>query len=155
MVRTTATDASEQKVLDDVKNYGWHVVGILEDEQGPPYNFSVGFCETLNHPEVVIVGLPNATAHHLINDIGELIRAGGKFEHGSISSEIINNYDCQFIEIAPENKRAYLGYACWYNEGDIFPALQCVWPSKLEKFPWDPDANSEFKELQFLLGDPA
>lgn len=42
MVRTHASDADEQRVIDDVRKFGWHVIGIEEDAEGPGYAFSVG-----------------------------------------------------------------------------------------------------------------
>jgi hypothetical protein len=35
------------------------------------------------------------------------------------------------------------------------PALQCVWPDKVHRYPWHPEANEAFRQRQPLLYDPA
>lgn len=40
MVRTRGDDDDEQRVIDDVRQYGWHVVVINADDEGPGFAYS-------------------------------------------------------------------------------------------------------------------
>lgn len=67
---------SNSKVLDklksDIEKYGWHVLSVFGNDL-PNFAYSIGFTETLNHPEIVISGLNTDLMHELLNDIGSLI----------------------------------------------------------------------------------
>ena len=69
----------DEKLVADVKKYGWHVVKILEKDETPGWAFSVGLYKNFNHPEIVVFGLNDEVAHFLINAIGDLVRAGNRF----------------------------------------------------------------------------
>jgi hypothetical protein len=51
MVRCTGHDDKERKVLDDIAEYGWHCVNILEEGELLPCAFTVGLFQTWDHPE--------------------------------------------------------------------------------------------------------
>jgi len=72
-------DECDSKMLDDVRKFGWHVVGILGDDEGPPYSFSVGLYLTFGHPEIVVMGMDHEAAQQTINRIGALIQSGNLF----------------------------------------------------------------------------
>jgi hypothetical protein len=63
MVRKTADDQSEQKVLDDIETFGWHCVHIMAEGEFPEYSFTVGLFHTYEHPELIIFGLHSEVAH--------------------------------------------------------------------------------------------
>src|SRR5215208_2924013 len=65
----------DEKLVADVKEYGWHVVKILEKDETPGWAFSVGLYKNFNHPEIVVFGLNDEVAHSLINAIGDVVRA--------------------------------------------------------------------------------
>jgi len=54
---STQLDEGDKQLLSDVQTYGWHVLIIEEDDEGPGYGFSVGLFHTFGHPEVVVFGL--------------------------------------------------------------------------------------------------
>jgi len=77
MVRTTPEDDYDRKLLHDVKEHGWHLVGIDDEDEGPAYVFSVGIFHTLGHPEICMFGLSSTqTMGEIINGIGDLIKSG-------------------------------------------------------------------------------
>ena len=69
-------DDHDRKVLGDIERVGWTIIGIKEEEALPGYCFSVGMYHTLGHPEILLMGLRAEIAAHLINDIGDAVRAG-------------------------------------------------------------------------------
>jgi len=134
-------DEHDKKLLADVKEYGWHVLGIQEDAEGPAFAYSIGLHHTFEHPEVIIFGLDVKVMHKIINGIGEQIRSGEHFEHLHESSDTLEDYTVFFRSFDKKHYREYLGYARWFYQGNNFPALQCVWPDAAHRYPWHPDFN--------------
>jgi hypothetical protein len=48
---------ADETIIRNVRKHGCHIVGIIGDEQGPPYAFSIGLFLNYGHPEIVIFGL--------------------------------------------------------------------------------------------------
>jgi Domain of unknown function (DUF4262) len=149
-----AEDDSDRKLLADIASHGWHIVGVNADEGGPGFAFSVGLYYTLGHPEVLIMGLPHPISACLINDLGDAIRSGDKFEAGSRYGDIAAGFPLALLSMDQRYFREYLGYALWFYRTLDFPVLQCVWPDKLGIFPWETGYDSRFFDMQRVLGKP-
>ena len=80
----------DEKLVADVKEYGWHVVKIVEKDETPGWAFSVGLYKNFNHPEIVVFGLNDEVAHFLINAIGGEVRAGKRFATDGLYSDFID-----------------------------------------------------------------
>jgi hypothetical protein len=150
----TPQNDTDRQILGWVEEFGWAVIGIEEDELGPAYAYSVGLWRGLLHPEIVVVGLVSEAAHQLINDVGDAIKAGKRFELGEEYDGLVPGYKVAFVEVHPSNIGAYLGYACWFNREPDFPAYQCVWPDREGRFPWDDGFDEQFRLKQPLLDIP-
>lgn len=144
-------DASEQKVLDDVAQHGWHVIKVLETNESPGWAFSIGLYRTFNHPEVVVFGLNDDLLHSVINSVDDDVRAGKRFEDGKQYSDLIEAYDCTFKTVNVVWYQPFLGYANWFYKGTDYPVLQCIWPDKNSLYPWDDDFNPYWLYAQPLL----
>lgn len=152
MVRTTPDDDFDRKLLADVASHGWHLVGIDDDPEGPGYVFSVGMFHTLGHPEICMFGLSSTkTMGQIINGIGDLIRSGQSFDDWKESQDVLAGYLCMFRHVDPTSYREYFGYALWFYEGPEFPMLQCVWPDKQHRYPWDSNFDSRMVQPQPVL----
>ncbi len=152
MVRKHAEDDDDRKLLADVAQHGWHLVGIEDDPDGPGYVFSVGIFHTLAQPEIVIFGLNSSSAMgQIVNVIGEEIRSGHRFEDWHESDAILDGFSCMFRRVDPGLYREYFGYALWFYEGHDFPMLQCVWPDRNHRYPWEPDFDAELVQRQPIL----
>jgi hypothetical protein len=64
----------------------------------------------------------------------------------------LEGYPVVFKEVRRERYRGVLGYGLWYYDGDAFPALQCVWPDKQGRFPWEAEFEERYRRMQPLLG---
>jgi hypothetical protein len=146
-------DEHDRKLLADVERHGWHVIGVMEDREGPAFAYSIGLYHTFGHPELIIFGLPVRVMHQIINLVGEEIRSGERFEHLAEYDDILEGYRVAFRTLAGRHYREYLGFARWFYRGDDFPALQCVWPDARYRYPWHPEAEPAFIERQPLLSD--
>jgi hypothetical protein len=142
--------ASDEKLLQDIAEYGWHVVLIAEDEEGPAFAFTVGLYHSYGHPEVLIQGLGLDLMHQVLNAIGDEAKGGQRYEAGCRYPDLLESYDCLFQTIERSYYPEYLGYANWYYKGDNFPALQCVWPDMKGRFPGEEGFPVQLAELQRL-----
>lgn len=154
MVRTQPDDDGDRQLLDDIASHGWHLVAIEADEAGPAYVFSVGIYQTLHQPELCIFGLSSDVAMaQILNSIGDLMRDGIRFEDGDISDDVLSGYACAFRSVKSDCYREYFGYACWYYEGLDFPMLQCIWPDREGRFPWQQDFDAMMVRAQPVLAE--
>jgi hypothetical protein len=148
---------ADQEFLKQVEEYGWNVTNIFrrEGETGPEWSFSTGLFHTFKHPEVVIFGLERNIMQGIINNIGDAVKNGQKFEPGNEYQDIFAKCGCQFRPVDPVFYRGYLGWAIWFYNGEHFPLLQCFWPDLEGRYPWDPACSSEVVAAQPLLFKPA
>lgn len=145
----------DQQVLDDIQQYGRHIVHVLGEDDLPPFSYSVGLFETYDHPEVIIIGLRRDLAHIILNNIGEDIKSGHSYPALKWSDDILENYNCLFVAVDKANYREYVGYDLWYYDGDDFPLLQCIYPSGKGIYPWEDAWPEELKPVQPVLGTVA
>lgn len=152
MVRTTWQDDDERRVIEDVQQYGWHIVGVKEDSEGPGFAYSIGLHHSLGQPEIIIFGLSSSgTMAQIINAIGEQMRKGTKFGDWMESDQVLEGYSCLFRHVDEGFYPEYLGYAMWFYRPDAFPVLQCVWPDRQGRYPWHPQFPAELHARQPVL----
>lgn len=134
----TATDPYEETVLRNVREGGWHVVLVPDDDEGPGFAFTVGLQRNYNHPELIMAGLSLASSHLILNEAGAQVRAGQRFFSGQRLSGLLENGDCLISAVHPGHHREYLGTACWFSGGCAnVQALQILWPDRTGLFPGD------------------
>jgi hypothetical protein len=129
-------DAADAKLLADVKQHGWHMITVSEDDEGPGFTYTIGLFHTYQHPEVIVFGLPNRVMQGVVDCVAGLVKGGAQFADGEQSDRIINSYACIFRTVLQEHYAAHFGYANWFYKPKHFPAVQCVWPDKAGRFPW-------------------
>lgn len=149
----SADDPSDEKLLSNVQSFGWHIVAIAEDEEGPGFAFTVGLYLRTLQPEVLVMGVPPDPSARVLNSIGEFAMAGGVLAEGQRYPKFADRCDVEFRPIAKKHYRDYLGYAQWfYRPAKVdFPVLQCVWPDLQGIFPWEPNYTERFRSLQHGL----
>ena len=142
----------QDKVAEDIKNFGWHVVKVF-DENGnlPNFAYSIGLFESYKHPEVIMFGLDLSVLHQFINNVGDKIKKGKTFEPNVSYDDFVDDYESQFIVVNKEYYDEHLGQAIKYYGGNNFPTIQFVWTDKTNLFPWQKECNEEVKKLQPLL----
>jgi len=143
----------DKKLIDDIDKVGWHVLKVLEDDRGPGFAYSVGLFKNFEHPEIIIIGLKPDLAHILINNIGEDIKNGKRYDSGQLYADILDDFNCLMLEVSKEYYKEYVGYGLWYYKDNNFPLLQCIYPTIKGIYPWEKDWPADIKELQPILGD--
>jgi hypothetical protein len=134
-----------QGVID---RFGW---GVLHDGPGPAsgeprLSYTVGLT-TLGHPEVVTVGLPFEAAEKFLNLVGESIRAGNRWEHGTTTHQF-TDADSPVVFLRAEDTGRLSAVAQLYGRADV---LQLVWPDSTGKLPWE-EGHRNPPRAQPLLG---
>jgi hypothetical protein len=148
-----ASNPAEQKILDDVAQHGFHVVNILEEGDLPPFSFTIGLFHSWQHPEVVVYGLPDRTAHLVLNGVAEAVRAGGRYEAGREYEGLLVGYRCTFRVVPAHQYGEHLGFASWFYDHAEFPAIQLIYPDKSQRWPWMDGVTDAFRRHQPVLAD--
>ena len=141
----------EQKILDDVAQYGWHVLKIFGPPESPGWAYSIGLYHNFRHPEIVVFGLNDALMHSMINFVGDEVRSGKRFEDGKQYPDLIEAYSCIFKPVHIVWYYPFLASANWFYKGMDYPAMQCVWPDKQSLYPWENGFNPDWQWAQPLL----
>ena len=145
-------DESDRKLLSDVSEFGWHVVGVQEENSSPLFAFTVGLFYQYLHPEILIMGLPHEVAHKLLASAKNIIHKGGSIQPWSALEEVAS-FPLMALPIHLNHYREHLGYATWFYESlpEPFPAIQLVWPDKAGVFPWQEGYDQRYFQLQRVL----
>jgi Domain of unknown function (DUF4262) len=146
-------DAGEKKALADIEAYGCHVIHVLEDENAPPFAYSVGLQRSSGAPEVMVIGLKQPIAHFVVNEYNRRIRAGEQFARGARYEGFLEGFQVQFEAVAPEHFDEYLGWDKWLYGGKNFEALQIIYPTTDNVWPWEPGASDWFRQRQPILSE--
>ena len=146
------TKRGEAKVFADIAAYGWHCINVLADQEGPGFAYTIGLQRTLRHPEIIVFGLSAEVMHGILNRIAERIRSGHSHTSGQSYWGILDDFRCHFLTVPQEEFPEYLGWALWYYKDEPLNALQCVWPDRNGKFPWNEGASTALGTRQPIIG---
>jgi len=148
------SDEKERLVRDDVREYGWSFIYVIDDEGNElPFGYSVGLFESYGHPEIIIVGFTEALANPVVDSMGcGIAEEGKRYEAGRYYDDILQRVDCYMHRVRKDCYADYVGWDLWYYRGDDFPLLQCVYPCDKGLFPWDPAASRTLIENQPIIG---
>jgi hypothetical protein len=146
-------EAADEKLLRDVREHGWHVVGIPDDEEGPSFSFTIGIYLRALQPEILIMGVPIDPSHRILNAIAEYLMAGGTISPETKYPEFVDGHEVLFRSIHHTQFHEYLGCANWFYRRSVgqFPALQCIWPDPQGRFPHEDGFDTRFIGRQIDL----
>jgi len=79
--------AADRKFLSDIAMYGWNVTNVFasKNESGPEWSYSTGLYHSFQHPEIVVFGLEAENMQKIINNIGDAVKGGARFDPGNES----------------------------------------------------------------------
>ena len=123
------------RIEADIAKYGWHVIKVMEDDEGPGFAYSIGLHRSFGHPEVIVFGLPLDLMHRMVNTIGAEVRRGERFAAGSRSDAVLVGRPVEFRSVAAGWLDEFFGQAIRYHGGPACAALQCCWPDRAGRFP--------------------
>ena len=143
----------QAQIHRDIARVGWHVVKVRERTEAdePPFAYTLGLTRTYGHPELMIVGLDLDDMHAVLNDLGDLVKAGRVFASMDEVAEILEGCLCRIAPVAHSQLDMWVGQALeYYGNADV-TLLQCLWPDRNGRFPGDADFDERLSLLQPLL----
>lgn len=90
--------------------------------------------------------------HTIINNLADDIKNGKRYDAYTWSPDVLDDFECYFIEVDKANYDRYVNLDLWLYQGNNFPLLQCVYPTTKGIYPWEDAWPANIKKLQPLLG---
>ena len=144
-------DESDKRLLENIAKFGCQVMHISEEDDLPPFAYSVGIQKSSSAPEVVVIGLKQPLAHSVVNEYNKRIRNGEKFEIGKNYSNFIEGFEVLVSKVDKSHYREYFGFNRWLYEGDNFDIVQLVYPNTSGIWPWQKESDDWFRSWQPVL----
>ena len=143
---------AEQRILDDIEQYGCHVTSVFDPDQSEPsFSYSIGLTKTLAVPEVIVVGVRPDLGHSLVNLYMDRSRSGESFVPGIPYVGFLSGFPVYFRPVLEEHRKTYMLSATWLYGGTDYQALQIVYPTTDGIWSWDTAASVCFRNNQPLL----
>lgn len=149
-------DNMEDKIIENIKNFGWHAVYVFADEDNPPFLYTIGLEETFGHSELIIFGLTVEQSHAVVVPyIEKLIREDKKKIEPYSVDKTMNSAPVYFAPVEEKYISKYFGMAINHYSlfGRDFEAMQMIWPDTKNNFPFDEDFEDKFKGYQPILSE--
>jgi hypothetical protein len=116
-------DNFDRKTLENIKQYGCSVIHVAEEDNLPPFAYSIGIKKSSSAPEVVVIGLKTKMAHSVINEYNRRIRDGEVFKSGDRYAGFLEGFDVLTVSVESAYFKEYLGYNLWFYDGPNFEVL--------------------------------
>ena len=145
------------QIVTYVRDYGRVALHVYGDDE-PPFTYSIGFPVSVNHPEVIVVGLTQELMQFMIDELWRQISEEGlRLQDSSRIGGLLEGFDCIAREITDidaidEYFRVAVNYHQTQRGNEIDRAFQIVWPDHEEGlFPWDAGCPPEVIDYQPAL----
>ena len=73
-------DEKDQKALDDIEEFGCHVINVMEGEEESQFTYSIGINQKQYKADLIVVGLKRELAHSIVNNYKDRMLAGESFK---------------------------------------------------------------------------
>lgn len=142
-----------ERISAAIDSTGWHCVSVAAGaEQEVEFSYSVGFIETLDHPEIAIFGLPSRVAAQILSNAFDRIRAEGPLKAGELRDGLIGNG--YLLKVAgPADRQLlpeYFGIA-FDRYGLSLSVMILLWPNKAGVFPDEVEGPNPQSEAVALV----
>ena len=144
-------DVHEQKAIDDIEQYGCHILHVMEEDNYPGFAYSIGIESNTKKPDIIVIGLNKEVAHWIINEYSTRSKNGEVFQPMEYYDNFLEGFKITFVEVNKKHYKEYLGWGLWYNKGDDFKMLQLIYPTTSNVWPWDDNAPKDLLKYQPLL----
>jgi hypothetical protein len=151
---------ADAKFLEIIDKYGRHVRSVAPrtdaQDKREWFSYSTGVFMRFEHPEIILCGLDAESAIRIISDIGNALKSGRKFGLDTDYHDIFaDDVKCRFRAVHLTKYSAYVCWAQWFYERDMFPVWQCFWPDKAAHYTWENACHPEVAKLQPCLYKPS
>lgn len=132
-------------IEENIEKYGHTVIATYTSMTNMAY--TVGLTDK-GLSEIVVFGLPEQSAHIVLNDSAQLAMENKLFL--DVPNRLLANFPLIFKRVPPEAGVGYVNIANARAEHPV-KLIQLVWPDEKGLFPWEDGFNEKFKEYQPLL----
>lgn len=137
-------------MFDDVRNYGYHKIGVFsETGEDPEFAYTIGLSHVyIGQPEIVIFGLNTDIAFEIIDGVVDLISQGERFDIDVQSDDILEEITVRFVDFKRVWYPDFIQQAKNFYGGDQFEVVMLVWPDSSGQFPWSENSPRWLRERQ-------
>ena len=137
----------EQRCAHDVASHGRHVVAVAGD---PDFAYTVGLPHHLDHPELLLSGLPVELMQSVLEEVSRRVLEGYRLVPGQLVEGALARVPLVVDELLPSDR---LSWSTWFHGREV-PALQLLWPSGTGDFVWDSPAQPAAWRVPVQRGEP-
>ncbi|MGV9524761.1 DUF4262 domain-containing protein [Streptomyces sp. JUS-F4] len=148
------TDRLGLTIIENVRQHGWHVVMVPENEIGSGFAYTIGLSHTHGAPELAMFGLDVHAMHRILNRLGVKSAAGTVLTEGQRHPDVVDGHHVALRQVDLRWYRTFLGQAIGFYRRPPFPVLQVAWPDVDDRFPWEVQAEARHRESQPQLWLP-
>jgi hypothetical protein len=133
--------------LYNVAKFGWEAMLISSETQTTSFAYTVGLYDTMQFPEIIVVGLKLETAHRALQYAIDTMKEGHDLTKGRYR-EIVGEVEVEFKPVSQRWFRHVMCRTNWYygyGEKEI-PALQLIYPDLENRFQWEEGFNEYFRQ---------
>ena len=141
------TDPLEQRCLHDVAGHGRHVVAV---EGAPGFAYTVGLPHHLDHPELLMSGLPFELMQTVLEEVSRRVLEGFLLVPGQLVEGALARVPLVVDELAATD---LLTWSRWFHRREV-PAYQLVWPETSGDFRWDSPEQPAAWRVPVERGEP-
>ena len=132
-------DQEDAHLAQVIRARRWAVqyVGPGQGPGEPAFGYTIGLFG-LGHPELVVVGLPPAIVHGMLERVAELVADGRDLVPGELVTA--PGLDTGLVvEVVPNPGQVLFAANRFYQRPEEYsvPAYQLAWPDPDGLFPWD------------------
>ena len=160
MSQVTERDQLLFNIEGRISRYGWSCYYIFGGA-GPPWLYTIGLVEGFGHPELIIFGLDQSSAHGLATRMVERLTSEVEVATGRHAGEGLDGLPVAYLEVDQaywrEPSDYILGWLDYYRALERTldqRALQLVWSDESGHLPWDERFTARLRRLQPLLDVP-
>ncbi|MDP9795968.1 hypothetical protein J2S43_004480 [Catenuloplanes nepalensis] len=129
-----------------IRRYGWNVTGVTGGP-APDWAYSTGLWHTHRAPEICVFGVPGRTGQRIINQVGNMLRDGVTLTDGERHDDVLTGYDVVVRAVRAPWYRRFFGAGLDFCQRPA-PMMQIVWPDRAGRFPWEPETDPPYRDVQ-------
>jgi len=141
-------DDINRQISENIKQHGWHAMGVGGAETLSQYNYSIGLSGQGSRYEYLVLGLPVDVGHNVLHAVADVIKTEGEPALQTRLENIVDGFDVMLEPIPSSVAQSICGPAFKHCIDPVF--VQIIWPDKYGRFPNDTDVNSEIRKIQEL-----
>ncbi|WP_131739097.1 DUF4262 domain-containing protein [Actinomadura roseirufa] len=141
-------DNFQLRTIVHISQYGWSVVLVHPDGEGPGWAYTIGLWHSHRSPELAMFGGDVYEMEESLNTLGRQAADGRAAEDGERRDDIVRGQQAAFRAVDVRWYGALLGGALAFYRRPPLPFLQVVWPNPEGLFPWQPGTDLPFRHSQ-------